>query len=881
MRTKPKPFFNYWGKALREGEEHHLLVFHSLDVAAVANQWLKQSVGLQTKIRSMWQCDLRVFWAWILFFIALHDYGKAATPFQLKKPNIYRDILGVNCSSREGSAKKFYHDMEGYSYFRSDFARIFEDNGRAELWDLWIRSVAGHHGSLSEPQREAGYVLGYSTKDKQRDQIARRAWVDKVEELFLKPQGIAIDSDKPPFIDPIFLAGFCSVCDWLGSDETFFEYQSVPMDLRDYWKNTQTKAAASLASSGIISSPTKNTAFATLFPGFEPNQFQKYVQLLPARPGLFVFEAPTGLGKTEAALQLAATMIGAGLAESIIFALPSQATANAMYERITKFAKNAFKGEINIVLAHSKAKTNSLFKAYSSVDKKEPAQDDDARIQCNSWITSSRKKVFLGQIGVSTIDQVLLSVLPVRHSYVRTLGLARSVLIVDEVHSSDPHMIGLLKAVLHQQRRTDSTTILLSATLPTETKKSLLQPWNKDADTTTIDPRDTYPIVSYIHDKTIHKSPKIAVEDSHKKTVKLELQYHESMLLSEELKETIIERAQSGEHIAIICNLVDDAISVFDSLKEKLGCATNTVSLDLFHSRFTVKDRHRIESTAMGHFGRNKLCSKVKTGRILVATQVIEQSLDIDFDFMVTQICPIDSLVQRMGRLQRFAAEHSDTMRPEPKCVVVTTESYDYLNHLYIYKCRGHLWRTQKLLESHSEFEFPSQYRFLVDSVYQKKPWADEPADITKSFIEFETICVATEDNARRLTRADITKTQDHAANEEKLRIMTRDGEMSLVIVLVVDTCSGLALMDGSLLSGVPNSELQETLEYSAIRVPASWRAILNEANRYTDVATRIKERCGDIAWLIAGEVSEDGTWIAHVAGKSLRYCETSGLVRL
>ena len=220
---------------------------------------------------------------------------------------------------------------------------------------------------------------------------------------------------------------------------------------------------------------------------------QLLAEALPKRRSLTIIEAPTGTGKTEAALTYAWKLVSAGLADSIIFALPTQATANAMFERLEKMAGVVFADSPNLLLAHGFAQFNEKFTELKKRSRPADGEEQDGWVKCSEWLSESRKRVFLGQIGVCTIDQVLISVLPVRHRFVRSFGVGRSVLIVDEVHAYDAYMYGLLEEVLRQQRASGSSAILLSATLPEAQKQKLFSAWGAESEEEKFAP---YPLIS-------------------------------------------------------------------------------------------------------------------------------------------------------------------------------------------------------------------------------------------------------------------------------------------------------------------------------------------------------------------------------------------------
>jgi len=478
-----------------------LLVYHSLDVVAVAAQWLDENPVLLQHFSTIGGgVDASEMRGWILFFIALHDLGKFDVRFQLKARATFQHLNpGLELSVADGSTVwQYWHGEHAFHWLCEDFNERFKwmsDDGFEltegeeiwKQWEPWLRAVAGHHGVEPQPGANPKFPFLLEPTLVAMDKMARIAFVEQMANIFLHPASLSLDSLPPP-CNLIFLAGFCCVCDWLGSavrnqqDEARFTYVTKSMPLQDYLAQRQPVALAVLQESGLRAHTVQSFGMGGLFPDFKrPHQVQTLVPDLPGETGLTLMEAPTGSGKTEAALAYASRLLQAGLAESIIFALPTQATANAMFTRLVKVAGALF-GVADIVLAHGKAGFNPTFielkKNALSASVQTAVEEREAGIQCTRWLGESRKRVFLGCIGVCTVDQVLVSVLPVRHRFVRGFGLGKSVLIVDEVHAYDSYMYGLLEEVIRQQKAMHGSLILLSATLPQQQRDRLLQAWS-------------------------------------------------------------------------------------------------------------------------------------------------------------------------------------------------------------------------------------------------------------------------------------------------------------------------------------------------------------------------------------------------------------------
>jgi len=576
---------------------------------------------------------------------------------------------------------------------------------------------------------------------------------------------------------------------------------------------------------------------------------------LPISGGLTIVEAPTGSGKTEAALAHAWRLLTASVADSVVLALPTQATANAMLARAKAFAKNAF-GTANVVLAHGNRDLNEGFRCLVDAARPHTAQgSEEAGVQCSTWLASSRKRVFLGQLGVCTIDQVLLSVLPIRHSFVRGFGLNRSVLIVDEVHAYDAYMNGLLEEVLRRQKATGGSAILLSATLPAAVRRDLLGAWECE-----IPDEAPYPALWTADQGEAAPLTLPATELPAQCEVAVELCRLAGAFPDEDLQARILAAAQAGALVGIVMNLVDDAQRLARRLREQAG----QIPVDLFHARYRLRDRQGIEREVLAHYGRD---ADRSTGRILVATQVIKQSLDLDFDWLLTQLCPVDLLLQRLGRLHRHARPHRPPGYERPACSILTVADQNYGLHELIYGDPRLLWRTEQLLAAHSSIPFPAAYRDWIEAVYasesaEEMDWPDEPLEVLDGHYTWLQTQKTARAEAKRLIGMTVKQFRDEG---DRVTSLTRDGEMSLSLLPM--------LPDGRLLDGSRLDELDrpETLLLNTVPAPASWKDRLH--------GCQVDDDLYDGRYLI--EMTQDGE-AAWTDGKhGLRYSTDYGMEKM
>lgn len=858
----------YWGKADEKyvgSQTWHPLAYHSLDVAAVAAAWWDASPSLQRNFLTAFACatpQSQQLRAWMQFFVALHDLGKFDLRFQLKALDAIAMAWRPFEKSDHGislkDVKEFDHGHAGIAWAKREYPSwIGQPDSEPILrqtWQPWFAAVTGHHGDFLDSAMP-GLVLDTDDTLIEHDRSARHAFVEVLASLFLEPAGLSLQDLPPPCSTHArtLLAGFCAVCDWVGSNTEVFNYRAPDSSLADYLDTrvAQIQSIGLLAHFGLLASTSAYAGVEALLNSDEsPRGIQTEIDSLPATPGLTLIEAPTGSGKTEAALAYAWRLLDAGVADSIVFALPTQATANAMLLRLETFAARVF-GNANVVLAHGKRQFNEAFQRLAESGKRATAQGKiEAAVQCAAWLASSRKRVFLGQVGVCTVDQVLLSVLPVRHKFVRGFGLAKSVLIVDEVHAYDAYMHGLLGEVLRQQKATGGSAILLSATLPANLRAKLLQTWDASG-------QDDAPYPALWHATQGAVIPRTVSDDQQPKRREVEI---ECLKLADafpdtDLIERIIKAAESGALVAVVVNLVSDAQRLARSLRER-----TQINVDIFHARFRFNDRQKKEDAVLALYGRN---APRIAGRILVATQVVEQSLDLDFDWMLTQICPVDLLFQRLGRLHRHAREQRPTGFESPHCTVLSVDGDDYGLHKLIYGNTRVLWRTEQLLNAAERIVFPEAYRDWIERVYSNDVWDDESGTIYGDYLSWRDVQEMREADALKLTTMTVSSFRDE---DERITGLTRDGEMSLTVLPV--QLDG-RLLNGQSLADMPEREQAEALNLNAVPAPASWHKLLHDCPF---------DKEGPLAgfWQLTLNATAPGSWSA-LNGK-FHYSEDFGL---
>lgn len=443
---------------------------------------------------------------------------------------------------------------------------------------------------------------------------------------------------------------------------------------------------------------------------------------LPIGPQLHIFEDGTGSGKTEAATLCAYRLIQAELAEGIFVALPTMATANAMYVRMAEVYHNIFaKGSRpSLVLAHGSRHLSQRFLKsinLEDIPHKNYFKEESAEASCSAWLADNRKKAMLAATGIGTIDQALLAILTSKHQSLRLFGLGRNVMIVDEVHSYDPYMHRLLCTLLTFQAAQGGSAILLSATLPVKTKNDLARAFAEGLSYQATELKNLdYPLETTIAREVSRETPLRYRDGRYHVPVKL---LHET----KEVEEKIALALAAGGCVLWVRNTVGDALEARSTIIEK--DIVKPENIILFHARFAASDRLKIEEKILSIFGV-KGCANGRKGKIVVSTQVAEQSLDVDFDVLITDLAPIDLVLQRIGRWRRHKREDRPSGLPDSVYVYspsIKTEPdaswYPsvFSRGAYVYPFQSQLWLTAKLLEN-GGYYMPEDARRLIEGVY-------------------------------------------------------------------------------------------------------------------------------------------------------------------
>ena len=670
--------FACWGKlaSADEPSSYHPLLCHMVDVAMVTREMWQYSLSPSQRgglsIGLGLEHDQDSAGLWCAFLAGLHDLGKASPAFQLQVDRVRGEVKqrlrdnGLPVPTLHDS-RHTPHGVITTTVLPYILADAF-GMGR-HIANRIGTVIGGHHGVFPTSSETQG--VSSTARGNQRWDHHRRVLADQLANVLHVPR-----DRQPDRIDnavAMTLAGFVSGSDWVGSNTEFFPY-TVPTSTKAYACCAEKRAGKALDTLGFLMRPGPREArgFAGLFPGIsKPNDLQHSVESLAGdltEPGFVIIEAPMGEGKTEAAIYLADNWAVSAGQEGHYFALPTQATSNQIFGRVRDFLNDRYADSlVQLQLLHGHASLSSEFEAlrknhdrfftprYSGVE----SDSEHLEVVAAEWFTY-RKRGLISPFGVGTIDQALMAVLQTKHMFVRLFGLAHKTVILDEVHAYDAYMTTLLERLLEWLAALGSSVVLLSATLPKARRNALLDAYLRGLGAQSNETRfdAAYPRITWISGNSKPGSRAVRVSPRGVKEVSVE--WTDGSLPAEQgshfpLGLRLAEALAQGGCAAVVCNTVRRAQEVYRALKPYFsGTAEDGEPvLDLLHSQYMVQDRDEREKRTLARFGKVGASTPRPHKAVLVATQVIEQSLDLDFDLMVSDIAPADLLLQRVGRLHR------------------------------------------------------------------------------------------------------------------------------------------------------------------------------------------------------------------------------------
>lgn len=769
---------------------------HLMDTAGIieclVNRWLPGHI-----INVMSKTNPDIDWSRLCRFIALtHDIGKATPIFQAticdRVPHL-RDTIENYGIELQHISKFMYPKNTPHSF-----------SGEAILLNAGcsdgIAAVVGtHHGGPCSGAEDPRILMEcyeqnfYGRKGRNSDQ--GRMWDDcwqKWIDIALENSGYE-DTESLPEIDTpaqMILSGLLMMADWIVSNSEYAPLLEAddngkkldyPERIEQIWKNVALPDQW-MPSCWFIDDKDFRKKY-----GFLPNAMQKCVLDAveeASAPGIYILEAQMGLGKTEAAFSATEILASKWACEGLFFGLPTQATANGIFPRLKSWANNQSEDvQLSIRLAHGMAKFHEGYREIFRGFAKQNEDVDNGGLIVHNWF-EGRKQALLSSFVVGTVDQLLMSALQQKHVMLRHLGLAGKVVVIDECHAYDAYMNCYLERALEWLGMYDVPVILLSATLPSKQRAKLIRAYCREELVTESDEwysNKAYPLLTYTDGDCIKQN--VIPTDGENKKIKI------VRGTTGEIIKILKEKLVNGGCAGVVFNTVIQAQKIAKNIREEMP----EYEIILAHARYTVADRQHIETELLERLGKTSTVDMRNT--IVVGTQILEQSLDIDFDLLITQLAPMDLLLQRMGRLHRHSHRQRPKFLTEPECIVCDCQEMD-TNSEHIYG-KWLLKRTKKLLPD--EIDLPDDISPLVQETYRDLREDEEFYEFWLEQMERQTIKESKAKSHRILSPKGFEETihglldQNVGDRESDALARVRDGEPSIYVLLMVHLEEGIA----------------------------------------------------------------------------------------
>lgn len=653
-----------WGKT--DGSAHHHLSHHCADVAACFAMLAQQPVIRGRLERAAGRPLSSVDIARLAVFVFLHDTGKLHPGFQAKGWQNVPRSLSLRGHVGEGLAALWCGNPRrpGWRVREGEIAQALHVPALVR-WaagdpEGLLRATIGHHGRpfAVDPWASQGWAAvpetGYDPLE------AARHIGALVEKWF--PEAFASGGEPLPQA-PRFLhllCGLTTLADWIGSNRNIFAFSAAPRV--DYWtEEAVPRARRALAGTGLDTDAlraamTDVSVFGCIAPGRLPRSAQSAVAQWPVDDPLLILEAETGAGKTEAALWRFAHLFAAGAVDSLYFAVPTRAAAKQLHRRVGQ-AMRALFGDAapEPVLAipgymQAGAATGMLAEHRNVIWDDSPRDGELTEAQLLArWAAENAKRFLAAPIAVGTVDQAMLGALQVKHAHLRAASLARSLLVIDEVHASDRYMTRILRALLDAHLGWGGHAFLMSATLGSAARVQWLGRRGEAAPGLAEAQASAYPALSSGH---VPQPCAIPVAGGGKQ---VGMVAHKGWT-GQDAAAIAIDAARRGARVLVIRNTVTAAVDTFNAVRSE-GASDLLWQVAggaaLHHSRFAAEDRALLDREAEAVLSPRPADGPIGGGVIVIGTQTLEQSLDIDADLLITDLCPIDVLLQRIGRLHR------------------------------------------------------------------------------------------------------------------------------------------------------------------------------------------------------------------------------------
>ncbi len=713
-----------WGKTGPEGAFHPAL-FHMLDVGHIAEALLRPDATSRMRhtLGRVFAADPDSLHSWLPHLVAAHDIGKISPSFQKQAPEHVDRLIEIGLRFRRDWGQSCHHTSAG-GVFVEDSWNVLEPHEGDSLVPVLRAVIGGHHGRF----KSAGDLLDAREYPEDPLWAEMRCAAYELLHIFLRSSEANLPGEVPnASAATMALTGFTILCDWLGSDVANFPLTAVT-DIDEYRALSRRCAADAVRRAGFFPAPApdERRTFAALFPAIaSPRPVQMVIDELAeeliSRPCLCVIEAPTGEGKTEAALTLAKRLAPVA-SEEIYFALPTEATSNQMHGRLLEF----FARPVKLVHSHAFLAEDDLCLSPAR-DAPESAENQRAPLQ---WF-GPKKRALLAPLGVGTVDQAELAALNVAHNALRVFGLAGKVVIVDEVHAYDTYMTTIIERLLEWLSAMGTPVILLSATLPRERRDALARAYGASQSAG----GDGYPLVTVCRPGQAPWTTSPSASQPERRIALDWVSFGDEAEHVTAKAQVLFREVRDGGCAVWICNTVGRAQALFRAVRELAPGVLAT----LIHSRFPQEDRERLEQAIVDRYGPPGKAARPERG-IVIGTQVLEQSLDLDFDVMYTDLAPVDLVLQRAGRMHRHTRPWRPSHHAEPR-LVVNLPRGEHARRVgrpdtFVYD-EFILWKSLLALQGRgTELVLPRDTRPLIETTYDGQVPADTDSQLQPAYDE-------------------------------------------------------------------------------------------------------------------------------------------------
>ncbi len=778
----------------------------------------------------------------VIFLGYIHDIGKATPAFQGKHSYVYGESLDealwdkLVMAGFEGMGKLDLPNANNSPHNRAGEA-ILEYGG---LHKTVAAIIGGHHGQ-PESQIPRTQLSGFASNywQTQRPSPLQAHWKTVQQELIgygLELSGFKSLSDIPAITQPqaVLLTGLLIMADWVASSEYLNGDPAKPMfpliDIEQTFDDIDIEARYQRAIMTWLQEdvwiPEKVVNIPAHYKkrwGFSPRSVQKKMSEAIGQaedPGILIIEAPMGVGKTEIALTAAEQLAFQSGRTGVYMGLPTQATSNAMFDRVKSWIEKIGEEEgknLSIRLMHGKAQFNSSF---SNLPKAANINQDEGggAVTVNAWFAG--KKSVLEEFTVGTIDHLLLMGLKQRHLFLKHLGFSNKVVIVDEVHAYDAYMSSYLDKVLEWLGTYHVPVVLLSATLPQNRRNELLQAYSSGkygaeefVAVSGWEDNQAYPLLSILDGNRLQQFSDFT------KLPSKDIQIFRIEADEQTVMDRVLSKISKGGIAGIIVNTVKRAQKMALLVPEEIPTI-------ILHSAFLATDRAKLEMELQKKIGKD---GNRPERLIVIGTQVLEQSLDIDFDVLFTDIAPMDLILQRIGRLHRHKIPRP-TAFETPQVYIMGAENFGVYGEANeaIYE-KYFLMKTDSLLKK--TINIPEDISSLVQKTYAEKVEKDAAMRVSQEQCEQhrdKAKCKAQDfqidkpRNAKSIHGWLDWAQQGLGQNEIRGQATVRDIKETLEIILLQKTKEEYFLLDGIKIADLPPYEKEQRIARQVIRLPAA-----------------------------------------------------------